>query len=84
MTISVNYQKRKNTSLFNKFQTNKNINLSNVNYVFRSGTCTFSISNDITCDILVIGGGGQGGSVAGNADNMSGGGGAGAYREFNS
>lgn len=34
MTISVNYQKRKNINLFNKFQTNKNINLSNVqNYI---------------------------------------------------
>ena len=34
MTISVNYQKRKNVNLFNKFQTNKNINLSNVqNYI---------------------------------------------------
>jgi hypothetical protein len=34
MTISVNYQKRKNTSLFNKFQTNKNINLSDLqNYI---------------------------------------------------
>jgi hypothetical protein len=34
MTISVNYQKRKNTNLFTKFQTNKNINLSNVqNYI---------------------------------------------------
>ena len=34
MTISVNYQKRKNTNLFNKFQTNKNINLSAVqNYI---------------------------------------------------
>jgi len=34
MTISVNYQKRKNNNLFNKFQTNKSINLSNVqNYI---------------------------------------------------
>ena len=34
MTISVNYQKRKNTNLFNQFQTNKNINLTNVqNYI---------------------------------------------------
>jgi len=34
MTISVNYQKRKNTALFNKFLTNKNINLSDVqNYI---------------------------------------------------
>ncbi len=34
MTISVNYQKRKNTNLFNKFQTNKFINLDNVqNYI---------------------------------------------------
>jgi hypothetical protein len=34
MTISVNYQKRKNNSLFNKFLTNKNINLSDVqNYI---------------------------------------------------
>jgi hypothetical protein len=34
MTISVNYQKRKNNSLFNKFLTNKNINLSLVqNYI---------------------------------------------------
>jgi len=34
MTISVNYQKRKNTNLFNKFQTNKNINLTNLqNYI---------------------------------------------------
>jgi hypothetical protein len=34
MTISVNYQKRKNINLFNKFQTNKHINLSNVqNYI---------------------------------------------------
>jgi len=34
MTISVNYQKRKNQNLFNKFQTNKRINLSNIqNYI---------------------------------------------------
>jgi hypothetical protein len=34
MTISINYQKRKNTQLFNKFQTNKSINLTNVqNYI---------------------------------------------------
>lgn len=34
MTISVNYQKRKNINLFNKFQTNKHINLSNIqNYI---------------------------------------------------
>jgi hypothetical protein len=34
MAISVNYQKRKNNNLFNKFQTNKKINLSNVqNYI---------------------------------------------------
>ena len=34
MTISVNYQKRKNLNLFNQFQTNKNINLTNVqNYI---------------------------------------------------
>ena len=34
MTISVNYQKRKNNILFNKFLTNKNINLMNVqNYI---------------------------------------------------
>ena len=34
MTITVNYQKRKNNSLFNKFLTNKNINLSDVqNYI---------------------------------------------------
>jgi hypothetical protein len=34
MTISVNYQKRKNINLFNKFQTNKRINLANVqNYI---------------------------------------------------
>lgn len=34
MTISVNYQKRKNSSLFNKFLNNKNINLSDVqNYI---------------------------------------------------
>lgn len=34
MTISVNYQKRKNVNLFNKFQTNKRINLSDVqNYI---------------------------------------------------
>ena len=34
MTFSVNYQKRKNNSLFNKFQTNNNINLSNLqNYI---------------------------------------------------
>jgi hypothetical protein len=34
MTISVNYQKRKNINLFNKFQTNKQINLSNIqNYI---------------------------------------------------
>jgi hypothetical protein len=34
MTISVNYQKRKNNSLFNKFQTNKSINLTNIqNYI---------------------------------------------------
>uniref|UniRef100_A0A6C0KRU5 Protein kinase domain-containing protein n=1 Tax=viral metagenome TaxID=1070528 RepID=A0A6C0KRU5_9ZZZZ len=34
MTITVNYQKRKNSSLFQKFQTNKHINLSNVlNYI---------------------------------------------------
>ena len=34
MAISVNYQKKKNINLFNKFQTNKNVNLSNVqNYI---------------------------------------------------
>jgi len=34
MTISVNYQKRKNINLFNKFQTNKFTNLSLVqNYI---------------------------------------------------
>ena len=34
MTIYVNYQKRRNNNLFNKFQTNKNINLTNVqNYI---------------------------------------------------
>jgi hypothetical protein len=34
MTISVNYQKRKNTHLFTKFQSNKNLHLSNVqNYI---------------------------------------------------
>ena len=34
MTISVNYQKRKNNILFNKFQTNKSINLTNIqNYI---------------------------------------------------
>ena len=34
MVISVNYKKRKNINLFNKFQTNKHINLSNVqNYI---------------------------------------------------
>jgi hypothetical protein len=34
MTFSVNYQKRKNNTLFNKFQTNHNINLSNLqNYI---------------------------------------------------
>lgn len=34
MTFSVNYQKRKNYSLFNKFQTNNNMNLSNLqNYI---------------------------------------------------
>ena len=34
MTISVNYQKRRNNHLFNKFQTNKHINLDNVqNYI---------------------------------------------------
>lgn len=34
MTISINYQKRKNTNLFSKFQTNKNIELDNPqNYI---------------------------------------------------
>jgi hypothetical protein len=34
MTISVNYQKRKNNHLFSKFETNKQINLSNIqNYI---------------------------------------------------
>jgi hypothetical protein len=34
MTLSVNYQKRKNINLFNKFQTNKKINLSDTqNYI---------------------------------------------------
>jgi len=34
MTISVNYQKRRNNNLFNKFQTNKHINLTTVqNYI---------------------------------------------------
>ena len=34
MTISVNYQKRRNLTLFNKFKTNKNINLTNIqNYI---------------------------------------------------
>jgi hypothetical protein len=34
MAISINYQKRKNATLFTKFQTNKNLNLTNVqNYI---------------------------------------------------
>ena len=34
MTISVNYQKRRNIPLFNKFQTNKHTNLTNIqNYI---------------------------------------------------
>ena len=34
MTLSVNYQKRKNINLFNKFQTNKKINLTDTqNYI---------------------------------------------------
>jgi hypothetical protein len=34
MTITVNYQKRKNINLFNKFQSNPNISLSNIqNYI---------------------------------------------------
>jgi hypothetical protein len=34
MAISINYQKRKNINLFTKFQTNKNLNLSNIqNYI---------------------------------------------------
>ena len=34
MTLSVNYQKRKNINLFNKFQTNKKINLTDAqNYI---------------------------------------------------
>jgi hypothetical protein len=34
MAIKVNYQKRKNNNLFNKFQSNPNISLSNVqNYI---------------------------------------------------
>lgn len=34
MAISVNYQKRKNTNIFHKFQTNNKINLSNIqNYI---------------------------------------------------
>ena len=34
MAIKVNYQKRKNINLFNKFQSNPNISLSNVqNYI---------------------------------------------------
>ena len=34
MSISVNYQKRKNNNLFNKLQTNKHINLTNIqNYI---------------------------------------------------
>ena len=34
MTISVNYQKRKNVNLFNKLQTNKKISITNVqNYI---------------------------------------------------
>ena len=34
MTLSINYQKRKNINLFNKFQTNKKINLTDIqNYI---------------------------------------------------
>ena len=34
MTITINYQKRKNNNLFNKFQSNPNISLSNIqNYI---------------------------------------------------
>ena len=34
MTLQINYQKRKNANLFNKFQTNKTINLANIqNYI---------------------------------------------------
>ena len=34
MTITLNYQKRKNINLFDKFQTNKNTNLTNIqNYI---------------------------------------------------
>ena len=34
MTICVNYQKRRNQKLFHQFQTNKNINLTNIqNYI---------------------------------------------------
>jgi hypothetical protein len=34
MTITINYQKRKNNNLFNKFQSNHNISLSNIqNYI---------------------------------------------------
>ena len=34
MTISVNYQKRRNIPLFNKFQTNKYTNLTNIIYLY--------------------------------------------------
>lgn len=45
MSISVNYQKRKNTNLFNKFQTNKNINLSQVQNYIPIYTRFFSLNN---------------------------------------
>ena len=48
------------------------IDIDNIYYMFKSGTSTFTISNSIICDILVVGGGGGGGR------RHAGGGGAGA------
>jgi hypothetical protein len=45
MTISVNYQKRKNNHLFTKFQTNKNLNLTNAQNYIPIYTRFFSLNN---------------------------------------
>jgi hypothetical protein len=45
MTISVNYQKRKNINLFNKLQTNKHTNLSNVQNYIPIYSRFFSLNN---------------------------------------
>jgi len=46
MTFTLNYQKRKNINLFNKFQTNKHINLENVQNYIPIYNRFFSLNNN--------------------------------------